>query len=56
MYFNHLGGVNFVLNPARKPGIVPYYERGVKTRLYADDGSPEWADLYERSKNGPLMT
>ena len=38
-----------------KPGNVPYYERGVKTRLLMDDGSAEWRDLYERSRNAPLM-
>lgn len=54
MYFNHLGGVNFVLSPAMKPGNVPYYERGVTTRLLTDDGTTEWRDLYERSRNGPL--
>jgi len=54
MYFNHLGGVNFVLNPAMKPGNVPYYVRGVKTRLLTDDGSDEWKDLYELSRKGPL--
>jgi L-alanine-DL-glutamate epimerase-like enolase superfamily enzyme len=55
MYFNHLGGVNFVLSPAMKPGNVPYYERGVTARLLTDDGSPQWRDLYERSRNGPLL-
>lgn len=54
MYFNHLGGVNFVLKPAMKPGNVPFYERGVKTRLLSDDGSDEFRDLYERSRKGPL--
>lgn len=55
MYFNHLAGVNFVLNPARNPGNVPFYERGVKTRLLPDDGTAEWRDLYERSRGGTLM-
>jgi galactonate dehydratase len=54
MIFNHSAGVNFVLSPAMKPGNVPYYERGVKTRLLTDDGSAEWRDLYERSRNAPL--
>jgi L-alanine-DL-glutamate epimerase-like enolase superfamily enzyme len=54
MYFNHLGGVNFVLSPAMKPGNVPYYERGVTTRLLTDNGTAEFRDLYERSRNGPL--
>jgi hypothetical protein len=55
MYFNHLAGVNFVLNPAMKPGIVPFYERGVTTRLLPDDGTARWRDLYERSRNSPLL-
>lgn len=54
MYFNHKGGVNFVLNPARK-GKVPYYVDGADTRLYADDGSAKWKDLYARSENGPIL-
>ena len=55
MYFNHLGGVNFVLRPAMTPGNVPYYVRGVQTRLLPDDGSGEWRDLYERSRDKPLL-
>jgi galactonate dehydratase len=55
MYFNHLAGVNFVLEPAMKPGNVPFYERGVRTKLLVDDGSARWRDLYERSRNGPLL-
>ena len=54
MYFNHLGGVNFVLNPARE-GKVPYYVDGARTRLYSDDGSEKWQGLYERTKKGPLL-
>lgn len=50
--FNHLGGVNFVLKAAQK-GETPYFTRGVTTRLYTDDGSAEWRNLYERSRNGP---
>ncbi len=55
MYFNHLGGVNFVLNAAMKPDIVPFYERGVATRLLPDDGTAKWRDLYERSRKSPLL-
>ena len=55
MIFNHLGGVNFVLSPAMTPGNVPYYERGVQTRLLPDDGLSEWRDLYERSREKPLL-
>lgn len=54
MYFNHSGGVNFVLNPARK-GKVPYYIDGANTQLFPDDGSQRWRDLYERSRKAPLL-
>ena len=55
MIFNHLGGVNFVLRPAMSPGNIPYYERGVRTRLLSDDGSDEFLDLFERSREQPLL-
>lgn len=56
MIFNHLGGVNFVLSPCMKlDTVMPYYVRGVETRLLADDGSPEWQRLYELSRNGPAF-
>ena len=55
MYFNHLGGRNFVLSPSSKPGLVPFFKRGVKTRLLPDDGSAKWRDLYERSRAAPLV-
>jgi hypothetical protein len=55
MYFNHLAGVNFVVNPARRPGVVPYYERGVQTRLYPNDGTAQWKERYEQSRQGPLL-
>ena len=55
MYFNHRGGVNFVLNPARKDGIVPYFERGVDSRLLPNDNSAEWEELYELSREGPYL-
>ena len=55
MYFNHLAGVNFVVNPARRPGVVPYYERGVQTRLYPNDGTAQWKERYEKSRQGPLL-
>lgn len=55
MYFNNRGGVNFVLNPSRKEGVVPYFERGVDSRLYENDGSEQWQKLYELSRKGPHM-
>lgn len=54
MYFNHRGGVNFVLNAFRKPGF-PYFERGVDSRLLEDDGTPEWRALYDASRDGPHL-
>lgn len=54
MYFGNTGEVNFVLNPARD-GNVPYFERGVDTRLVPNDGSKEWKDLYQRANKGPVL-
>jgi L-alanine-DL-glutamate epimerase-like enolase superfamily enzyme len=48
------GGVNFMLEPARKGGM-PYFERGVTTQLLADDGSARWRELFDRAKKGPVM-
>ena len=45
--------VNFVLNAANR-GEIPYYETGADTRLYPDNGSSEWAELYEKALNGPV--
>jgi galactonate dehydratase len=54
MYFNNGGGVNFVLNPFRKPGL-PYFEHGVDSRLLPDDGRERWKELYELSRKGPYL-
>ncbi|MFB6173110.1 MAG: mandelate racemase/muconate lactonizing enzyme family protein [Halobacteriales archaeon] len=40
------GEVNFVLDYAREGGM-PFFERGVTTRLIPDDGSEAWARLHE---------
>lgn len=55
MYFNSSDGVNFVLNPAREDGVVPFYEPGVTTTLYANDGSDRWKSLFEKSRRRPLL-
>lgn len=34
----------------------PLYERGVKTELVDDDGSPGFAELYERATDRPVLT
>jgi hypothetical protein len=35
-------------------GNVPVQERGVTMEVHPDDGSKEWADLYERATLGPV--
>ena len=55
MYFNNSGGVNFVLGPSRQEGVVPYFERGVDSRLYENDGTEKWNRLYELSRKGPYL-
>jgi len=54
MYFGNTGEVNFVLNPARD-GKVPFFERGVDTRLVPNDGSQEWKTLYNKANRKPLL-
>jgi L-alanine-DL-glutamate epimerase-like enolase superfamily enzyme len=36
-------------------GSIPAQDRGVKLEVRADDGSPEWADLYARAERGPVV-
>lgn len=48
------GDVNFVLRPAMQ-GKTPFFERGVTTTLWSDDGSARFRDLFDRAKAGPLM-
>lgn len=54
MYFASSAGVNFVLRPAMK-GQTPFFEPGVTARLWADDGSADWRDLWQRTQDGPLL-
>ena len=35
-------------------GNQPAQERGVSMEMHYDDGSPEWAELYERVQRGPV--
>jgi L-alanine-DL-glutamate epimerase-like enolase superfamily enzyme len=54
MYVANNGTVNFMLNAARA-GDIPYFERGVTTRLVADDGTPRWRELYQEAAKGPYF-
>ena len=53
MYFA-ASEVNFMLNAANKEAI-PYYQAGANTRLYPNDGSAEWLDLYRRAEDAPVV-
>jgi L-alanine-DL-glutamate epimerase-like enolase superfamily enzyme len=35
-------------------GNIPAQERGVRTEVRADDGSPEWAELYAQAQASPV--
>ncbi len=48
MYLGSHGVYNFLLRQANL-GHVPYFERGVTTRLIPNDGSASWQDLYHRA-------
>jgi len=55
MYVANTGRVNFMLNPAMA-GTMPYFERGVATRLVPNDGSARWRNLYDKAREGPYLT
>ena len=54
MYFGNTGEVNFVLTPARK-AEMPFFERGVNTRLVPNDGSKEWKEIYRKASKKPFL-
>lgn len=54
MYVATPAPVNFLLNLARA-GKMPFFERGVTTRLVPDDGSDMWRKLQEEARRGPVM-
>ncbi len=54
LYVANTGRVNFMLDIART-GQMPYFERGVTTRLVPDDGSEEWRRLYEQARRKPVL-
>lgn len=48
------GRVNFMLSLGQK-GKMPYFERGVNSRLLPDDGSEGWKKLYQRARKEPVF-
>ncbi|MEE2705472.1 MAG: enolase C-terminal domain-like protein [Planctomycetota bacterium] len=48
------GKVNFMLDVARR-GKMPFFKRGVTTRLVADDGTESWRTLYNKARRGPVF-
>lgn len=48
------GQVNFMIRRARDEEM-PYFERGVETRLVPDDDSEAWQDLHDRAAEGPVV-
>jgi L-alanine-DL-glutamate epimerase-like enolase superfamily enzyme len=54
MYLANNGKINFMLSLARRGGM-PYFERGVFTKLLPNDGSARWKDLYNRGRKGPVF-
>lgn len=55
LYTANTGKVNFMLNAANA-GQIPYFERGVDSRLVPDDGSDAWRRRYQRARSeGPFL-
>ncbi|MEO8494088.1 MAG: enolase C-terminal domain-like protein [Planctomycetota bacterium] len=52
MYIANNGQVNFMLTQGQL-GTIPYFERGVDSRLLPDDGTAEWKELYAAARKGP---
>lgn len=48
MYLGSHGVHNFILTQANR-GHIPFFARGVTTRLVPNDGSANWKDLYDRA-------
>ena len=44
------GEVNFVLRLAMQ-GKMPYFEKGVKTKVIPDDGTPKWQQRFQKAQN-----
>ncbi|RMG35335.1 MAG: dgoA protein [Planctomycetota bacterium] len=54
MYIANTGRVNFMLTIAQQ-GKMPFFTRGVTTRLVPDDGSERWRNLWERARKAPVI-
>ena len=54
MYIANNGKVNFMLKIGQE-GRMPYFERGVDTKLLPDDGSTRWKELYASARKGPVL-
>lgn len=54
MYIANNGHVNFMLTIGQE-GRMPYFERGVATKLFPDDGSLRWKELYAAARKGPVL-
>lgn len=52
MYIANNGKVNFMLTEGQR-GTIPYFERGVDSRLVPDDGSAQWKELYAAARKRP---
>jgi L-alanine-DL-glutamate epimerase-like enolase superfamily enzyme len=48
MYLGSHGVLNFILKQANL-GNIPFFERGVTTRVIPNDGSAKWKELYDKS-------
>ncbi|MDG2384295.1 MAG: mandelate racemase/muconate lactonizing enzyme family protein [Pirellulaceae bacterium] len=54
LFIANNGKVNFVLTAGNR-SLIPFFERGVSTRLVANDGSTEWKQRYERARKQPFF-
>jgi L-alanine-DL-glutamate epimerase-like enolase superfamily enzyme len=52
MYF---GNYDPQMLEAAHDGTIPFYERGVSTRLLREDESDRWQRLHERTRDGPVV-
>ena len=55
MYVGNTDQVNYMLHLAQE-GKMPFYEAGAETRLFPNDGSPQWRELHERARRAPVFS